>query len=274
MPRWASNPSGAPWSRLSCGASRSSSERASQAGAAESLRQEIGGCEQALRRSRDIEQAAQRARNEFFAGQRKVGEANQRVQACKSLGTSRERLRSELDQLARKQSLLSDLRGAFGRNGVPAMIIEAILPELEMSANELLLRMTNGRMNVRFETQRQTQRGDVSETLDLRISDELGERPYEMFSGGEAFRINFAVRIALSKLLAHRAGARLQTLIVDEGFGTQDAQGRERLVEAINTIKDDFERIFVITHIEELKDAFPARIEVTKTPRGSMARLV
>ena len=134
--------------------------------------------------------------------------------------------------------------------------------------------MPNGRMKVRFETQRLNQKGDTSETLEIRSSDELGERSYELFSGGEAFRINFAVRIALSKLLARRAGASLRTLFIDEGFGTQDAQGRERLVEAIKIIESDFDRIFVITHIDELKDAFPARIEVTKTSKGSVARVV
>jgi exonuclease SbcC len=91
-----------------------------------------------------------------------------------------------------------------------------------------------------------------------------------MYSGGEAFRINFALRIALSRLLARRAGAPLPTLFIDEGFGTQDSSGKERLVEAINSIQDDFEKIVVITHIEELKDAFPVRIDVTKTPEGSM----
>ena len=101
------------------------------------------------------------------------------------------------------------------------------------------------------------------------ISDELGTRPYELYSGGEAFRINFAIRIALSRLLARRAGAQLRSLFIDEGFGTQDARGREQLVAAINSIQDDFDRILVITHIDELKDAFPARIEVTKTPQGS-----
>lgn len=226
-----------------------------------------------LQRAAEIDQAAQLARREFFAAQRKVGEAAQRVQACRAMFGERDRLRRELDELARRQSLLDDLRAAFGKNGVPAMIIENILPELEDSANELLSRMTGGRMNVRFETQRQTQKGDVSETLELRINDELGERLYEMFSGGESFRINFAVRIALSKLLAHRAGARLQTLIIDEGFGTQDAKGREALIEAIRSIEQDFERIFVITHIDELRDAFPARIEVVKGARGSVARL-
>ena len=90
-----------------------------------------------------------------------------------------------------------------------------------------------------------------------------------MFSGGEAFRIDFAIRIALSRLLARRAGAPLPTLIIDEGFGTQDSNGVEKLKEAINSIQDDFQKIIVITHIEELKDAFPTRIEVIKTAAGA-----
>ena len=62
--------------------------------------------------------------------------------------------------------------------------------------------------------------------------------------------------------------------MIDEGFGTQDAQGRERLVEAINAIQSDFDRLLVITHIDELKDAFPARIQVTKTQQGSQIEVV
>jgi exonuclease SbcC len=76
--------------------------------------------------------------------------------------------------------------------------------------------------------------------------------------------------IPLSEILAQRKGARLQTLVIDEGFGSQDTLGRQRLVEAINLVKDDFAKILVITHLDELKDAFPTRIEVEKTERGSM----
>jgi exonuclease SbcC len=90
-----------------------------------------------------------------------------------------------------------------------------------------------------------------------------------MYSGGESFRVNFALRIALSKLLARRAGAPLQTLILDEGFGTQDPRGRESIADAIHSVADDFALILVITHIEELKEAFPTRIEVVKGPAGS-----
>jgi exonuclease SbcC len=244
-------------------------------GALAQLKLEFTVCEKALQRAPEVEAAVNRARNDFFTAQRKVGEANQRVQSCKALESKCDRLRSEIDSLLKRKTKLAELRTAFSKNGVPAMIIEAILPELENTAARLLDKMTNGRMTVRFETQRQTLKGDASETLELRIRDELGERPYEMFSGGEAFRINFAVRVALSKLLANRAGARLQTLFIDEGFGTQDAAGRERLVEAIRSIQDDFELIMVITHIDELKDAFPARIDVTKSIEGgSRARVM
>ena len=95
-----------------------------------------------------------------------------------------------------------------------------------------------------------------------------------MYSGGEAFRVNFAIRLALSEVLSQRAGARLQTLVIDEGFGSQDEIGRQRLIEAINLIKPDFAKILVITHIDSLKDAFPTRLEVEKTSRGSTVRIV
>ena len=179
----------------------------------------------------------------------------------------------QLNLTVKEASIYRDLAEAFGKKGIQALLIETSLPEIEEEANRLLARMTDGRMNVKIETQRETQKGDIVETLEIKISDELGTRNYEMFSGGEAFRINFAIRIALSRLLARRAGAPLPTLIIDEGFGTQDATGIEKLKEAINSIQDDFEKILVITHVEELRDAFPARIDVVKTADGSTINL-
>ena len=63
-----------------------------------------------------------------------------------------------------------------------------------------------------------------------------------------------------------RTGTRLRTLVIDEGFGTQDTEGLDHLVEAIQAISQDFEKILVITHVDSFKDAFPVHIEVTKYP--------
>ena len=201
---------------------------------------------------------------------RELGEARQRLAFLDHLGQQRQERIREMDELLREKGLYSDLVTAFGKNGVQAMIIETAIPEIEDEANRLLGAMTQGRMHVKLETQRAARSGDSTiETLDIVINDELGARSYEMYSGGEAFRVNFAIRIALSKLLARRAGARLQTLVIDEGFGSQDDQGRERLVEAIAGVADEFAMILVITHLEDLKDRFPVRIVVRKTALGS-----
>jgi exonuclease SbcC len=204
----------------------------------------------------------------------RVGAAEQRLKTLDQQRIRRSSLLTERSNLDEERAIFDELRGAFGKDGVPAMIIEAAIPEIEMEANEILVRMTDGRMHVRFDTQREKVTGGIKETLDIKIADELGTRDYATFSGGEAFRVNFAIRLALSRLLARRAGAQLRTLIIDEGFGTQDTQGRERLVSAINAIQGEFDLILVITHIDELKDAFPARIEITKTLDGSMIELI
>jgi len=192
-----------------------------------------------------------------------------KLQRCSELEIKKQAKEKLLVKASKEEKIYKDLAQAFGKKGIQALLIEMALPEIETEANKLLGRMTDNRMHLKIETQRETKKGDLLETLDINISDELGMRNYEMFSGGEAFRINFAIRIALSKLLARRAGAPLPTLVIDEGFGTQDSTGIEKLKEAINSIQDDFDKILVITHIEELRDAFPTRINVIKTADGS-----
>lgn len=198
------------------------------------------------------------------------------------------KLKKDLEEkklkLTKEKEVYDELALAFGKKGIQAMIIEQAIPEIEDETNSLLDKLTEGRMKVALVTQKETKTKVVGadgfkdhatiETLDIIISDEMGERPYEMYSGGETFRVNFAIRLAISKLLTHRAGAKLQFLVIDEGFGTQDATGRTRLVEIMDTIKNDFEKILIITHLEELKEEFPNRIEVVKGSTGSTFELV
>jgi len=208
---------------------------------------------------------------------REVGAARQKVTVLDDLKMRRKDLETQREEHAQQVSSYRQLERAFGKDGVPALLIEQALPEIESKANETLSRLSAGDMVVRFITQTEYKdktRQDMRETLDIQISDSAGTRDYEMYSGGEAFRVNFAIRLALSEVLAQRAGARLQTLVIDEGFGSQDALGRQRLIEAINTVRPDFAKILVITHIDELKDAFPTRIEVEKTQSGSAVRVI
>ncbi len=202
-----------------------------------------------------------------------LGALTQKLAQCDDAANRRTALLAEAAAIGEDAALFSVLEEAFGRNGIQAAIIDAARPEIEDEANRLLHRLTNGQLTLAIELQRPVQGGRATQdTLEIRVSDGASTRSYEMFSGGEAFRIDLSLRIALSRVLAQRAGAELRMLIVDEGFGTQDATGRDRIVEAFGVIAEEFDKVLVITHVDELKDAFPVRIDVRK--EGGVSRIV
>lgn len=235
----------------------------------------LDGLERARRRTAEAQERVERLRRER---QELASEVAKLVERHAALERDRGRLtraRETEAEAAREHRLATRLVKAFGRGGIPDRIIENALPELTEDANEILGRLTDYEMSVAFAMDRPTKSGTIKETFDVLVHHEGGVRDFQMFSGGEAFRIAFSIRMALSKLLVRRAGARLETLVVDEGFGTQDPEGRERLVEAINLARGEFRKVLVITHLDELKDAFGAQLRISKDPRrGSSAALL
>jgi len=207
---------------------------------------------------------------------KELGQAEQRVNHLDNARAAIRERGTEYQERLLEIRRYKDLEKAFGKDGIPALLIEQAVPEIEEQANEILQQLSNGSMSLQLNTQGtyKSKREEVKETLEILISDPYGVREYEMFSGGEAFRINFSIRLALSRILAQRAGSRLQTLVIDEGFGSQDEEGRARLAEAITAVQNDFEKILVITHLPELKEVFPSRIEVEKTLNGSRMEVI
>ena len=202
-------------------------------------------------------------------------------------GTSSEQLRIleertlEISTIETKclhaESMCNDfqiLAQALSKDGIQALLIENALPEIEQEANYLLSKLTDNQAHLQFESLRDLKSGGTKETLDIKISDSIGIRPYELFSGGEAFRIDFALRIALSKLVARRAGTSLQTLIIDEGFGSQDEDGLAQIMDALYKIQDDFAKIIIVSHLPSMKDQFPVHFHINKGPSGSTLRVI
>jgi DNA repair protein SbcC/Rad50 len=200
----------------------------------------------------------------------RLGQQQQQQQQQDQLRQSYAQLQAQYQQIQQQYRVYQELSQAFGKNGIPALIIENLLPQLETMTNHILARLSGGQLHVQFVTQRWSRKATKAmETLDILIADSKGTRPYETYSGGEAFRINFAIRLSLARLLAQRSGTALQMLIVDEGFGTQDSEGCDRLITAINAIAEDFSCILTVTHMPAFRDAFQSRIEVRKGDRGS-----
>ncbi len=243
-------------------------DRESRQAALDALQEKLADRAVADQDRAQAEATRQDAAGRLAQAQGRLGALTERLDRAARDRQRRTELRAELREVKRERALYGHLRRAFGKNGIPSLIIEETLPEIEARANTLLDRLSRGRTRVALETLKDKKTGGgTKETLDIRITDDQGAaRSYETYSGGEAFRVNFALRIALSQMLAERSGTQIRTLVIDEGFGTQDAEGLQRLIGAIRAIQDDFDTILVITHLDELKDAFPIRIEVRKEP--------
>ena len=235
----------------------------------EDNREEIRGLEQQI--------GWRRQRLDLLLAQQ--GRLQQSVAQLQDLQSQHEGTRQRLQEVRRQCRVYQELAQAFGKNGIQALMIENVLPQLEAQTNQILSRLTENQLHVQFLTQkagrssRSKQSAKLIDTLEILIADARGTRSYETYSGGEAFRINFSIRLALARLLAQRAGTALQMLIVDEGFGTQDTQGCDRLIAAINAIAADFSCILAVTHMPQFKEAFQTRIEVHKTNQGSQLSL-
>ncbi len=248
--------------------------------------QQLATLNQELEKITDVRQDIQKLEQKVQAQRQKLdtllsekGKLEQKLEYFKEEGVKLQNAKEELKKLKRKQTIYQELSQAFGKNGIQALMIENVLPQLEAQTNRILTRLTGNQLHVQFLTQkagksRSKKQAKLIDTLDIIIADTQGTRSYETYSGGEGFRINFAIRLALAKLLAQRAGTALQLLIVDEGFGTQDSEGCERLIGAINAIASDFSCILAVTHMPQFKAAFQHHIEVTKTAEGSQLTVV
>jgi exonuclease SbcC len=173
-----------------------------------------------------------------------------------------------------KRLIYATLQDAFSRDGIPALIIDAAVPAIEEIANDILSHLSDGRMMLKFITQKAKVSGGIAETLDIIVSDSQGERPYEDWSGGEKLRIDLSVRIALGRLLAQRTGAKIELLMLDEVCAPLDQAGEDALVECIDRLRSSFGCILLITHRESLRDRLPQQITVNKNGNSSYVEVL
>jgi exonuclease SbcC len=141
-----------------------------------------------------------------------------------------------------------------------------IIPELGREAEALFRELTNREYDdLRIDP----------ETLAIEIAD--GERyfPIERFSGSESDLANLALRVAISTHLSRMSGADIGLLVLDEVLGSLDVERKDLFVRTMGRLSARFHQLFVITHAEQVKDQFPAAIEVRKVGRRrSQAELV
>lgn len=160
----------------------------------------------------------------------------------------------ELEDLRRLAELISLFK---------TEILEKVSPGISREASDLFSRITRGRYESIL----------VDENFDFSIADGGRYYPMERFSGGEVDLANFCLRIAITKAIMDLSGGgqRLEFLAFDEIFGSQDEERRLEMMLALNYLKEQFRQIYIVSHIDSLRDYFPNLLEIQQTEGGSTA---
>lgn len=214
----------------------------------------------------------ERDRNE---AERLLAAAEAQITRLEELIAERDALNAQVHDAIAELAILRQLVVAFGVTGIPARIIESVIPELEAYAAELLEQLRPG-MTLSIRPQRAKKDGTgLVEALDLVVCDAAGERPLALFSGGERMSVSLAIAVALSRLVARRAGAAIRTLVVDEPDGL-DADARRAFGQALRVLAHhgELERVVLVSHHEDLAEFGDATYRVTKNGHGSQLEQV
>jgi len=191
--------------------------------------------------------------------ERKEGEKKLIISKIKTLHEKMDELKEFkkriMDEKRNVQNLkmLSDVMSSFRSH-----LISRIRPALSLYASDFFSRLTDGKY----------QEIEIDENYNLMVYD--GGNPYaiERFSGGEEDLANLCLRLAISEVITERAGGLFNFIILDEIFGSQDMIRRQNIMKALNGLSSKFRQIFLITHIEDIKNYMENIILVSENESG------
>ncbi|GGX55367.1 AAA family ATPase [Saccharospirillum salsuginis] len=196
--------------------------------------------------------------------------------ALKNLGDARKAL-DELDHQYGLYGTLADV--ASGANGqrinLQRFVLSVLLDDVLIEATQRLSRMSKGRYTLL--RKRDRTKGNRASGLDLDVEDAYTgkTRPVNTLSGGESFMAALSLALGLSDVVqAYAGGIRLDTLFIDEGFGSLDPDALDLAIETLMDLRANGRTVGIISHVTELKEQMPQRIDVVSDQQGSKVKVV
>ncbi|MGW8431153.1 AAA family ATPase [Curtobacterium citreum] len=205
-----------------------------------------------------------------------VAERSRRTEALnqrRELKTRIDLLTKDREKLEQEQETYKTLVKAFSQTGIPAMVLAGMMEQLNDSINVSLNRLSRGQMQVRLAASKDGAKNVTDNKVTVYVETPSGTRTYEALSGGQKFRVALAIRTGLAEAIARGTGAPVETFILDEGWGSLDMKGIIDATEAVFRLSETT-NVLTVTHIPEVRDAFPNRVEVEMVGGSSVARVV
>ncbi|MDQ0214656.1 exonuclease SbcC [Oikeobacillus pervagus] len=184
-------------------------------------------------------------------------------------------LNVQLKELEEQYKMIGDLSDiACGQNvhrlTFERFVLAAFLDDILHVANQRLTKMTSGRYQLLRKTERA--KGNTQSGLELLVFDQYTgqERHVKTLSGGESFKAALSLALGLAEVVQqYSGGVSLETMFIDEGFGTLDPESLDQAIESLMEIQNSGRLVGIISHVPELKERIDARLEVVATQKGS-----
>ena len=206
-----------------------------------------------------IEAQVEEIGEQLQAAQQEVGAQQQKINDLKDALAKREALGVEISEAEQELKRWKRLQDTIPRNDLRDFALEIMFKQMGELANEQLKYLTSERYQLKVEGI-----GNLT-VIDRWNANE--ERPVETLSGGESFLTSLALALALADL--SRGRAQLNSLFLDEGFGTLDTETLDVAIAALEGLRMQGRSIFLISHIQELTRRLPVKINVRKQGNGS-----
>ncbi len=195
-------------------------------------------------------------------------EAEARLVAARELRADQERLRNRIDELSADREVNTALGRHLAAGGFEGWLLNEALDDIVVRATGWLRELSGGAYSLVVANREFA-------VIDHNNADE--RRDVRTLSGGETFLTSLALALALADSIAELApvdAPRLESMFLDEGFGTLDAATLDVVAGAIEDLASTGRMIGIVTHVRDLAERMPARFEVAKTPTGSTVELV
>jgi len=232
---------------------------------------------------KEITLVIEKLEDEIKTDRSEIDDVNQEIGETKNKIDEFEKMKVDIahfskinEENMKQKKIYQILSVIFGKDGIQKSIMKESIPMLEKYTTEFLkiFNEDSEKTKVKFDLDPKKQDGEFKKGggLDILVLEE-GKEPkdLQMYSGGETVRIVFSIVLSLAKLLSLRAGKKHEALIIDEKIAKLDARGILQFGEVIREISKIYRQVFVITHIESLKDLINGNeIIVNKTDEGSL----
>lgn len=162
-------------------------------------------------------------------------------------------MEADLATASRQRTLYGRLAELLGRSGLQAFLLDAAIHGITHLANETLTRISGGQLQLQIlrQTSARGEEEIVIESVDLASSDEPLD--VQFISGSQKFRSSVALAAGIGQYAGRGAGS-VRSLIIDEGFGSLDTQGRQEMIDELRNLSQLMDRIIVVSHQEDFQD--------------------